>query len=278
MQSNAQLSVRSAAKIYDVPEATLRRRRAGRPARRDCVPKTQKLTESEEGALVKYILELDSRAFPPRPSGVEDMANRLLAERDAGAVGKCWVERFVKRRAELGTRWIRKYDYQRAKCEDPKLVSAWFDLVRNTVAKYGILDDDIYNFDETGFLMGMIAAVIVITTSEGRGKAKLVQPGNREWATVIQGVNCCGWAIPPFIIVKGQYCHGRIILDMREGNDLLAPIDEDSMVRREGSILHDGGEHGGVLWLSSSHVTYLPALLPEPSHYPALKVQFGKKN
>ncbi|KAL8290678.1 hypothetical protein RB600_006224 [Gaeumannomyces tritici] len=109
------------------------------------------------------------------------MANRLLAERDAGAVGKCWVERFVKRRAELGTRWIRKYDYQRAKCEDPKLVSAWFDLVRNTVAKYGILDDDIYNFDETGFLMGMIAAVIVITTSEGRGKAKLVQPGNREW-------------------------------------------------------------------------------------------------
>ncbi|KAL8321836.1 hypothetical protein RB593_004087 [Gaeumannomyces tritici] len=74
------------------------------------------------------------------------------------------------------------------------------------------------------------------------------------------------------------WCHGRIILDMREGNDLLAPIDEDSMVRREGSILHDGGEHGGVLWLSSSHVTYLPALLPEPSHYPALKVQFGKKN
>src|SRR4051812_26892790 len=53
--------------------------------------------------------------------------------------------------------------------------------------------------------MSMISSTLVITTSEGRGKAKLVQPGNREWATVIQGVNSRGWAIPPFIILKGQY-------------------------------------------------------------------------
>jgi hypothetical protein len=31
------------------------------------------------------------------------------------------------------------------------------------------------------------------------------QPGNREWATVIQGVNALGWAIPPFIILAAQY-------------------------------------------------------------------------
>jgi hypothetical protein len=36
-------------------------------------------------------------------------------------------------------------------------------------------------------------------------KAKLAQPGNREWATVIQGVNALGWAIPPFIILAAQY-------------------------------------------------------------------------
>jgi hypothetical protein len=72
-------------------------------------------------------------------------------------------------------------------------------------AKYGILDDDVYNFDETGFIMGMIFPGIVVTTSDGRGKAKLAQPGNREWATVIQGVNALGWAIPPFIILAAQY-------------------------------------------------------------------------
>lgn len=48
------------------------------------------------------------------------------------------------------------------------------------MAKYGILDNDVYNFDETGFIMGIIFASIVVTTSDGRGKAKLAQPSNRE--------------------------------------------------------------------------------------------------
>ena len=39
------------------------------------------------------------------------------------------------------------------------------------------MDDHIYNFDETGFLIGIIFAGMVVTTSDGRGKAKLAQPG-----------------------------------------------------------------------------------------------------
>jgi hypothetical protein len=34
---------------------------------------------------------------------------------------------------------------------------------------------------------------------------RLAQPGNREWATVIQGVNATGWALPPFIILAARY-------------------------------------------------------------------------
>lgn len=53
--------------------------------------------------------------------------------------------------------------------------------------------------------MGIIFASMVVTTSNGCSKAKLAQPGNREWATVIIGVNALGWAIPPFIILAAQY-------------------------------------------------------------------------
>ena len=77
--------------------------------------------------------------------------------------------------------------------------------MRNTVAKYGIADADIYNFDETGFMMGQITASMVVTSSDRRGKPKLAQPGNREWVTVIQGVCSDGWCLPPFIAVKGAY-------------------------------------------------------------------------
>ena len=102
-------------------------------------------------------------------------------------------------------RRIRRYNYQRAKYEDPKIIGDWFTLVRNMIAKYGILDNDIYNFDETGFMMGIISTGIVVTTSDGFGRAKLAQPSNREWATVIQGVNALSWTIPPFIILAAQY-------------------------------------------------------------------------
>lgn len=64
---------------------------------------------------------------------------------------------------------------------------------------------DLYNVDETGFMMGMIVPSMVVTRSEKIGRAKAVQPGNREWATVIQGVCADGWCVPPFIVVKGVY-------------------------------------------------------------------------
>ena len=52
--------------------------------------------------------------------------------------------------------------------------------MHNTKAKYGILNEDTYNFDETGFMMGIITPIMVITTSDSRSKAKQAQPGNRE--------------------------------------------------------------------------------------------------
>ena len=133
------------------------------------------------------------------------MANNLLRARDALPVGKNWASNFVRRQPELRMRYSRRYDYQRALCEDPKLVREWFTLVRNTKAKYGIQEDDIYNFDETGFMMGVMSTDMVVTSSDRHSNTKLVQPGNREWIIVIQGVNSQGWTVPPFIIVSGKY-------------------------------------------------------------------------
>jgi hypothetical protein len=38
----------------------------------------------------------------------------------------------------------------------------------------GILDEDVYNFDETGFAMGLIATAKVVTRSEILGRPKLL--------------------------------------------------------------------------------------------------------
>jgi hypothetical protein len=85
------------------------------------------------------------------------------------------------------------------------LIRSWFELVEQTKAKYGILNEDVHNFDEAGFMIGKITTQLVVTGSERIGRPKAIQPGNREWVTVIQGINAASWAIPPFLIFAGQY-------------------------------------------------------------------------
>jgi len=122
LQDDKNLSLRKAAKIYDINHTTLFHQRAGWPARRDIPANLRKLTDLKEKTIIQYIIKLYTRAFHPRLSYVEDMANWLLRERDAPPVGVQWAYNFIKRQLELRTRFTRKYNYQKAKCEDPIII------------------------------------------------------------------------------------------------------------------------------------------------------------
>src|SRR5450432_4777986 len=140
------------------------------------------------------------------------MANLLIEKRSNSnsnsnpnrQVSQNWVHNFVRRHQALQTRYNRKYDYQRAQCEDPQVIRDWFWLVKNIVAKYGIQEQDIYNFDETGFQMGVISTAKVVSGSERGSRPVAIQPGNREWVTAIDCINADGWSLPPLIIFEGK--------------------------------------------------------------------------
>ena len=53
--------------------------------------------------------------------------------------------------------------------------------------------------------MGMLSTAKVVTSSERANRPRTIQPGNREWATVIQGICATGWAVPSYVVVKGKY-------------------------------------------------------------------------
>ena len=96
------------------------------------------------------------------------MADKLLDVRGGEPVGKCWAKRLVTRADELKTAFNRAKDRQRSLQEDPQVVGDWFGLVANVKAKYGIQDDDVHNFDEGGFQMGVIGSMKVVTGAERR--------------------------------------------------------------------------------------------------------------
>jgi hypothetical protein len=54
-------------------------------------------------------------------------------------------------------------------------------------------------------MIGKITTQLVVTKLERRGRLKAIQPGNREWVTLIAAINAAGWTIPLFLIFAGQY-------------------------------------------------------------------------
>jgi hypothetical protein len=199
-------SIRGAARLYTAPRSTVQDRLNGRVARVDTRANSHKLTPTEEETLRAWLIDMDDRGYPLTLSHLRSAANLLLqarAEPDA-AVGKNWPTRYIHRQPDLKSRYNRKYDHQRALCEDPTLIASWFRLVANTIAKYGIQSDDIYNFDETGFALGIASTSRVVTRSDRRGRPHLIQQGDREWATVIEAIGAGGYLLPPMVILKGK--------------------------------------------------------------------------
>ena len=172
--------------------------------RRECKANLKRLTKLEEEAITQRVIVEAERGLPCGRDDVRDMANRLLRERAGEEVGKNWVDRFIQRNPELRTRRSRPYDRLQAACEDSALIQGWFELVQNTKAKYGIVDEDMYNFDETGFIIGKILSQSVITGSDKPGTSKRIQPGNREWVTLVQAVRATGKRIPAFLMFAGK--------------------------------------------------------------------------
>ena len=145
---------RRAAAAYDIPRSTIQARRAGALSRHDCEPNSKRMTELEEEVIFAYILNLSLQGIGATRTMIEDMANDLLAERGEKPVGKHWVGNFNDRTPEIKLRRNRPYDRQRALNADARVISPWFSLIQSVKEKYGILDEDIHNFDETGFMMG----------------------------------------------------------------------------------------------------------------------------
>jgi hypothetical protein len=124
--------------------------------------------------IFQQIIDHGARGVSSRLAAGKDMADLSLAERHQDKVSQNWAATFFKRRSELKVKFNRKYDYSKALFKDPEVIQDWVRLVDNTKTRYGIEDEDMYNYDKSGFMMGMILTI---------------QQGSREWATVIHGAS-----------------------------------------------------------------------------------------
>ena len=146
---------KSASLAFDVPETTLHCQLQGVASHSEKAANCQKLSNTEESTLLSWILDMDKHGLPLQLSTIHYLAQLLvssyLSSSQPVTIGEHWVYHYIQHHPELKSKYTWKYDYQCAKCENHKLIKAWFICVKKTIKKYGIIKEDIYNMDETGF-------------------------------------------------------------------------------------------------------------------------------
>jgi hypothetical protein len=99
---------------------------------------------------------------------------------------------------------------------DEQELAVWFAEFKEVCDKYGIQHRDIYNFDETGFRIGIGKDQWIITRDPSRDS----YPGsstNRELITVCETISADGDALPPMVILSAVMHGAKWFTELPDG-------------------------------------------------------------
>jgi hypothetical protein len=169
----------------------------------------RKLDEAQELALKTYINTLDEMIIPPRPKQIVKSVNEILyadhtdPKTPPPKVDMRWLKRWLDRNPEYRRRKIRAIELDRQQAHEPKVIQEWYDRLECVIQEKGIAVEDIWNFDETGFRIGIGKDQWIITREKMK---KLFTPSNTntEYVTLVEAISAGGETIPPLIIMTGK--------------------------------------------------------------------------
>ena len=108
------------------------------------------------------------------------MAVELLqAKGDHKELDKNWVSGYLSRHLTLQAKYSCILDQDQFLAQNQDIIQDWFNLYRSIKAEHGILDEDTYNMDENGYIMG-IAGSSKVVFSKYQKHAFINQLGNQE--------------------------------------------------------------------------------------------------
>ncbi|KAJ5138584.1 uncharacterized protein N7515_003432 [Penicillium bovifimosum] len=202
-------NIAKTAREFAVPESRLRGRWKGRKSLFARQPNGRRLNSAQEKALCEYIDYFDEVGASINRRQIAIAANSILEEahQDASTpppqIGDHWLRRFLKRNPQYHVRRRRALDVERATALDKSVVDRWFKDYERVVTENGICQQDIYNFGETGFQIGVDRDQFIITREP---KKKLFNGSitDRESVTVLEAVSADGFTCPPLTILSAK--------------------------------------------------------------------------
>ena len=109
------------------------------------------------------------------------MAQDLLQKKGkSGTIGKNWTSKYLDRHPDLKTKYIPPIDKERSLAHNPDIIKGWFDLFIRLKTGFNVQNEDIYNIDKKGFIIGVIAKMRVMVSKYEFGGKYMTQYGNRD--------------------------------------------------------------------------------------------------
>ncbi|KAJ6436476.1 pol-like protein [Purpureocillium lavendulum] len=112
-------------------------------------------------------------------------------------------------------------DVKRKAVEDRARVEAFFQGWSSFIASRGIRRDNIWNFDETGFMVGYLQKGTFLWTFNEVERPVLTDSHETVSVTAVEAISAAGNCIPPFLILPGVQIPVRWIDNELDGDTVL---------------------------------------------------------
>ena len=199
-----------------LPPSTQWHRDHGRQTRQDKATKQQLLTPYEEQAIVDFVLLADRNGYPARVKDLRRYAATLLRRRAPQREGrtssevpahsqtpnKDWPQAFCKRHPELKVARLRALDWRRHEKNIYAKTVNWFDLMRVQLEETGVMQENVYNMDETGVMLSVLGSSKYLVSAEMQ-KTHRGAGSKRTLITAVECISADGRSLPPLIIFPG---------------------------------------------------------------------------
>lgn len=201
--------IQHAADFYLIPYHRLRDRLNGRGPRKGRPGTTNKLSQEQEMAIIYHCKRMDELGVSVRLPFLATVANSMLRAAhqdpttDPPSVSTAWPKRFVQRHPELHIRVQKPLELNRAISHEIESIRTWFSKYRSICTEFSIQPADTWNFDETGFRIGVGRSRKIVTLNPIR-RAFLPSSTNRDYITAVEAVSGIGNSIASMLILKGS--------------------------------------------------------------------------
>jgi hypothetical protein len=218
MESKEDPNIALYARLYTVDYQQLKRRYHGTPAVTSNGGANTQLSEAQDRALVLWIKRQAKHGFPLKPMHVVGAGNWILQMANPeGAtapkpLSKQWFARWVKRHPEYHIIVTTPLETERKEAGNTTMIGEWFEKLRTCITLYGIGPRDLWNMDETGFMVAMLKACKVLVPREIK-KCYVRNPSVRDMVTCVEAVSAAGEYIPSMMILKGTKLFERSFFD-----------------------------------------------------------------